>query len=183
MMGSPFTEQELATARAIIVRHDAGARQGGASLVTKTSMREAVLDCVLSEAADCLAQINADIDALILGRDASAVLRDDFIARFATLSQTERYDATARLRSGLPHFGVTEFKRRVEEARKEAIRQESAADPDGCPAGSKGPFRVTGKGVVYTDPDPEKEPMEICGPLEVVALPATPDPLTAFTLT
>ena len=33
------------------------------------------------------------------------------------------------------------------------------------------PFRLTDDSVIYIDQDPEKEPLKICGPLQVAALP------------
>jgi len=37
-------------------------------------------------------------------------------------------------------------------------------------AGPSTPFRLTDEAVLYIDPDPEKEPLKVCGRLEVVAL-------------
>ncbi len=53
------------------------------------------------------------------------------------------------------------------------IAQSIGSYPPGPGQGSEGPstpFRLTDEAVLYIDPDPEKEPLKICGRLEVVAL-------------
>jgi putative DNA primase/helicase len=53
------------------------------------------------------------------------------------------------------------------------IAESIASYPPGNGAGVAGPstpFRLTDEAVLYIDPDPEKEPLKVCGRLEIVAL-------------
>jgi len=101
--------------------------------------------------------------------------------------QGERNNRLTSLAGSMRHRGMSqqsieaalleENQRRCEppllEAEIRQIAQSIASYPPGDErglAGSSTPFRLIDEGVLYIDPDPEKEPLKICGRLQIVAL-------------
>ena len=93
---------------------------------------------------------------------------EDLIRLVAIAPAKQARDLAAKFKSRFgKDFNIPRFKADVKDAR--ASLRATCQAPGDAPNGPESQFRLLDDAVMYLDPDPEKEPLKICGRLEVAA--------------
>lgn len=104
------------------------------------------------------------------GKDPTNCYAEDLIHAVAVTPAKQARDLAAKFKSTFGEdFNITRFKADVRDARAALSYARIQAQNDGG-TNSESQFRLTNEAVVYIDPSPDKQPIRICGWLEVAAL-------------